>query len=175
MIWMLADTCPFLGHWYPFLDFWWHLLWVSKPEWILPYSLFYWGECNVHSLRSTSCVTHTTSWQSIVQLVTSPHASTEVGLGLDLNGQSPGQKTNALQYNQNLSIGSFLYLGKKIPYEQPLAKFPHLPTHFLIVSEMRNKVVNSFFPSSQQLINPMYLTGGTVRNAWVPAKNVFMG
>ena len=24
----------------PVLDFWWRLLWVSKPEWVLPYSLF---------------------------------------------------------------------------------------------------------------------------------------
>ena len=24
----------------PVLDFLWHLLWVSKPEWVLPYSLF---------------------------------------------------------------------------------------------------------------------------------------
>ena len=24
----------------PVLDFWWHLLWVSKPEWVLPYLLF---------------------------------------------------------------------------------------------------------------------------------------
>ena len=22
------------------LDFWWRLLWVSKPEWVLPYSNF---------------------------------------------------------------------------------------------------------------------------------------
>ena len=22
----------------PILDFWWRLLWVSKPEWVLPYS-----------------------------------------------------------------------------------------------------------------------------------------
>ena len=41
-----------------FLDFWWHLLWVSKPEWALPYSLFCRGECNVHSARSTSGATH---------------------------------------------------------------------------------------------------------------------
>ena len=41
----------------PVLDFWWHLLWVSKPEWVLPYSLFCRGECNVHSLRSTSGAT----------------------------------------------------------------------------------------------------------------------
>ena len=32
-------------------------LWVSKPEWVLPYSLFSGGKCNVHSPRSTSCVT----------------------------------------------------------------------------------------------------------------------
>ena len=34
----LADTCPFWGHWYP-------LFWisgdVSKPEWVLPYLLFF--------------------------------------------------------------------------------------------------------------------------------------
>ena len=29
----------------PTLDFWWHLLWVSKPEWVLPYLLF--AEANV--------------------------------------------------------------------------------------------------------------------------------
>ena len=38
----------------------------------------------------------TTSWRPAAQSVTSLHASAEVGLGLDLNGQSPGQKTNAL-------------------------------------------------------------------------------
>ena len=29
----------------PVLDFWWRLLWGSKPEWVLPYSLF--AEANV--------------------------------------------------------------------------------------------------------------------------------
>ena len=29
----------------PVLDFWWHLLWGLKPEWVLPYSLF--AEANV--------------------------------------------------------------------------------------------------------------------------------
>ena len=42
----------------PVLDFWWRLLWVSKPGWVLPYLLFCGGECNVHSLRSTSGTTH---------------------------------------------------------------------------------------------------------------------
>ena len=41
----------------PVLDFWWHLLWVSKPEWVVPYLLFCGGECNEHSLRSTSGAT----------------------------------------------------------------------------------------------------------------------
>ena len=47
-----ADTCPFFGATgNPVLDFWWRLLWVSKPEWVLPYSHCR-GECNVRSLRS---------------------------------------------------------------------------------------------------------------------------
>ena len=37
-----------------------------------------------------------TSWQLALQLVTSPHASAEVGLGSDLNRQSPGQNMDAL-------------------------------------------------------------------------------
>ena len=41
----------------PVLDLWWLLLWVSKPEWVLPYSHCR-GKCNVHPLRSTS-VLHT--------------------------------------------------------------------------------------------------------------------
>ena len=41
----------------PVLDFSWHLLWVSKPEWVQPY-LDFRGECNVHSLRSTSGATY---------------------------------------------------------------------------------------------------------------------
>ena len=35
----LVDTSPFCGATdTPILDFWWRLLWVSKPEWVLPYS-----------------------------------------------------------------------------------------------------------------------------------------
>ena len=41
----------------PVLDFWWRLLWVSKPEWVLPYSHCR-GEYNVHSLRSIFDATH---------------------------------------------------------------------------------------------------------------------
>ena len=52
---------------------------VSKPEWVLPYSLFCGGECNVHSLRSTSgatCANLLTAY-----IAAGPHASAEVGLG----------------------------------------------------------------------------------------------
>ena len=54
------------------------------------------GECNVHSPRSTSGATHADLLAVGLQLVTSPHACAEVELGSDLNGQSPGQKTNTL-------------------------------------------------------------------------------
>ena len=41
-----GHTCPFWGATgTPVLDFWWHFLWVLKPEWVLPYSLF--AEANV--------------------------------------------------------------------------------------------------------------------------------
>ena len=29
----------FWGYWYPFLDFWWRLLWVSKPGWAALFAL----------------------------------------------------------------------------------------------------------------------------------------
>ena len=95
----LADTCPFGGeggHWYPVLDFWLRLLWVSKPEWVLPHSLF--AEANVMYIpQDPHLVLHMlTSWQQESQPVSSQHASAEVGLGSDLNGQSPAQKINAL-------------------------------------------------------------------------------
>ena len=36
---LLEDMSPFCGATdTPILDFWWRLLWVSKPEWVLPYS-----------------------------------------------------------------------------------------------------------------------------------------
>ena len=35
----LEDMSPFCGATdTPILDFWWRLLWVSKPDWVLPYS-----------------------------------------------------------------------------------------------------------------------------------------
>ena len=35
----LEDMSPFCGATdTPILDFWWRLFWVSKPEWVLPYS-----------------------------------------------------------------------------------------------------------------------------------------
>ena len=81
----------------PVLDFWWRLLWVSKPEWVLSYSLFFCvGECNVHSPRFTSGATLADLLAADTQPVTSPHACAEVGLGSVSNVRSHEQKTNAL-------------------------------------------------------------------------------
>ena len=46
------------GHWYPVLDFWWHLLWVSKPDCAALFA-FGRGICNVDlwSLRFISGTT----------------------------------------------------------------------------------------------------------------------
>ena len=92
----LADTCPFLGPLVP-------LFWISGD---ISYGFqsqsgfclirFCGGECNVHSMRSTSGSTLADLLAAGAQLVTSPHACPEVGLDSDLNRQSPGQKTNAL-------------------------------------------------------------------------------
>ena len=75
----------FLATGTPVLDFWWRLLWVSKPEWVLPYSLF-------------SGTTPANLLMASTQPVTSPHTSAEVGLGLGLNVQSPTQN-NASNMN----------------------------------------------------------------------------
>ena len=80
------------------------LFWISgdvsagfqSPEYVLPYSLFCGFKCYVHSLRSTSAATHANLLMASTQPVTSLHACAEVGLGLDSNGQSLRQKTNAL-------------------------------------------------------------------------------
>ena len=46
------------GHWYPCYGFLVMSPLVLKPEWVLPYSLFYGGKCNVHCPRFTSGATH---------------------------------------------------------------------------------------------------------------------
>ena len=78
----------------PVLDFLWRLLWVSKPGGFCLIHFFV--EANVMYIPwDPPLLLHTlTSWQLASQLVTSPHASAEVRLGLDSNGQSPVQKTN---------------------------------------------------------------------------------
>ena len=66
-------------------------------------------ECNVHSLRSTSGATHTNFLAAGAQLVTSPHACAEVGLGSDSNGESPRQKTNVLPLSPATRLFLFLF------------------------------------------------------------------
>ena len=56
----------------PVLDFWWHLLWVSKPEWAMPYSHCR-GKHNVCSPRSTSSTTLADLLVAGAQSVLSPH------------------------------------------------------------------------------------------------------
>ena len=63
----------------PVLDFWWRLLWVSKPEVVLPYS-HCGGECNVHSPKSTSGATLANLLAAGLLPVLSPHTVTEVRL-----------------------------------------------------------------------------------------------
>ena len=74
---------------FPSIDFCWHLLWVSKPEGVLPYSLF--AEANVMYIPwDPSLVPHLlTSSQPARPPVTSLHASAEVGVGLGWNEKSP--------------------------------------------------------------------------------------
>ena len=65
-----------------------------KPEWVLPYLLVCGGKNVIYIPWDPPLVLYLlTSWQPALQLVSSPHASAEVGLGSDLSGQSPTQKT----------------------------------------------------------------------------------
>ena len=63
----------------PVFDFWWRLLWVSKPEWVLHYS-HCGGKCNVHFLRSTSGATHADLLVADLPPVLSLHTVAEVRL-----------------------------------------------------------------------------------------------
>ena len=62
------------------LDFWWRLLWVSKPEWVLPYLLF--AEVNVMYIPwDPPMVVHMpSSWRPVAPPVLSPHTVLEVRL-----------------------------------------------------------------------------------------------
>ena len=68
------------------------------------------GNCNVHSQRSTSGATCADLLAASMQLVTSLHVCAEMGLCLDSDGQSPGQKTNALPLCQRSGLLSHFYL-----------------------------------------------------------------
>ena len=121
----LADTYPFFGATGTLvLDFWWRLLWVSKPEWVLPCG----GKCNVHSPRSTSGSTHADLLAAGMQPVTSPHACAEVGLGSDSNGQSLGQNTKALPLCQRPGF----FIVKVIFYLNLWNYFVQRHTHTLV-------------------------------------------
>ena len=72
------------------------------------------GECNVHSTRFTSGATLADLLAAGAQLVSSPHACAEVGLGSVSNVQSHKQKTNVLPLCQQPGYPS-LTLACTIP------------------------------------------------------------
>ena len=67
------------------------------------------GECNAHSLGSTSGTTHANLLVAGAQPVTSPHACAEVRLGSNSNGQSLEQKMNALPFCQRFGLSCIMY------------------------------------------------------------------
>ena len=88
------------GHWYPCFGFLVTSPLGFKARVASALFAFCRGKCNIHSPRSTSGATCANLLAAFAQPVTSSHACAEVGLGLDSNGQSPGQKTNALPLYQ---------------------------------------------------------------------------
>ena len=62
------------------LDFWWHFLWRFKARVGSALFAFCRGECNVHSLRSTSSATLADLLAAGTQPVLSPHTVAEVRL-----------------------------------------------------------------------------------------------
>ena len=108
----LADNCPFVGPLAP-------LFWISSDissgfqsqSGFCLIRYFCGGECNVHSPRFTSGATLADLLAAGAQLVTSPHACAEVGLGSDSNVQPHEQKTNALP----LCLPCTLFVAGKVP------------------------------------------------------------
>ena len=71
-------TCPFWGHWYPCFGFLVMFPLGFKARVDSTLFAFCEGECNVHSLRSTSGATHAGLLAAGTQLVLSPHTVAEV-------------------------------------------------------------------------------------------------
>ena len=81
----------------PVLDFWRCLLWVSKPEWVLPYSNFVKVYVIIHSLRFTSGVTPLPVYNASIAASRLPHMCVSAGVGCrDLNHRPPAQQSDAL-------------------------------------------------------------------------------
>ena len=124
----LADTCPFLGPLVP-------LFWISSDvssgfqsqSGFCLIHYFCRGECNVHSPSFTSGATLADLLAAGTQLVTSPHACAEVGLGSDWNVQPHEHKTNALPLCQRPGCimphlafaSSFVWRASYLLYSHP--------------------------------------------------------
>ena len=81
----------------PVLDFWWRLLWVSKPEWVLPYSNFAEAYVIIRSLRFTSGATPLPVYNASIAASRLPHmrVSAEVECQ-DSNCPPPAWQSDAL-------------------------------------------------------------------------------
>ena len=110
---ILADTCPFLGPLVP--QFWISTNFSSEFQIQSGFCLIcFFAEANVmYIAQDPHLMPHMlTNWRPAVQSVTSPYASAEVGLGLDSNGQSPGQETNVP--NTVPAMDCLTYINKMI-------------------------------------------------------------
>ena len=90
----LADRCPFWGPLVP-------LFWISgdvssRFQSQSGFCLICFSANVIYIPWDSPLVLHMPTSLWLASQVTSPHALAEVGLGSDLNGQSPWQKTNAL-------------------------------------------------------------------------------
>ena len=86
----------------PVLDSWWRLLWVSKPEWVLPYLLFFAAADVLYIPWDSPLILHMpTSWQSASPPVLSQHT-------VPSRGEVAGIRTRALRISltvdKNVSI-----------------------------------------------------------------------
>ena len=96
------------------LDLWWCLLWVLKPEWVLPHSHCR-GECNVHSLRSMSGATLA---DLLTASITAGHFPTCISRGgswLGFEQVTPAQKTNVIPLCQRPGCFDKSYFAESCP------------------------------------------------------------
>ena len=99
----------------PVLDFWWCLSKFQSQSELCLICIFV-GMNVMHIPQDPPLVLHVlTSWQPAAHQVTSPHVSADVGLGLDLNGQTAYQLSK-----RSMVISGRVLLIQKAFGKQPL-------------------------------------------------------